>query len=210
MKENDLVNLIAGITLANVPEASEVQAIAKGIDVKKELKYGEVEVIISNSAVDRHGEVIEVDGIDVSQVKRNPTVLWAHDYKSLPIGNIQRIWKSNGNLMGKISLDTDIDPNADMIYKKILKGTINAVSIGGMVKEVDQNDFARIKKLEMVEVSFVPVGAHPDALVTGKGFSVQEAISVFKNVITTLEKSQIHSTEPSEVEKKSKTILLTV
>lgn len=137
---------------------------------KAALEYGEVEVVVSNSGIDRHGESIKVDGIDLAQIKRNPVVLWAHDYSSLPIGKITKIWKKDGNLMARFKLATSLYDFADTVYKMIKEGVINAVSIGGIVKQWN-SDGVSIDKLEMVELSVVPVGAHRDALVSSKSFS---------------------------------------
>jgi HK97 family phage prohead protease len=154
--------------------------ITNSIEVQKaaKLKEGEIEVIVSNSGTDRHGESIQVEGIDLKQVKRNPVVLWTHDYLNLPIGKITKLWKSEGNLMARIQFATDIYEFAGTVYKMIQEGYLNAVSIGGIVKAFGQDksglpDYDVIAELEMIEVSVVPVGAHPDALVTAKSFGVE-------------------------------------
>ena len=153
------------------------------VKASKNLPYGQVEVLVSNSATDRHGESIEMTGIDIKQVQRNPVVLWAHDYQSLPIGKILKLWKSGTDLMARIEFMYNIVDFADIVYKLIMAGTLNAVSIGGIVKEYGvQNgitDYSKIAKLEMVELSVVPVGAHPDALVTSKAL---ENINVTKDI----------------------------
>jgi HK97 family phage prohead protease len=143
--------------------------IQKGV----KLEYGEVEVVVSNSGTDRHGESIIMEGIDTKQISKNPVVLWGHDYSSLPIGKITKLWKSNGNLMARIKLANELYDFADKVYKMIKEGIINAVSIGGIVKEWN-DDYTIIKKMEMVELSVVPVGAHPDALVTAKSLGIEE------------------------------------
>jgi len=174
-KTNVTIKLTSSFTVSAVPELEKsVADLVKSADVtvQKGLSYGEVEVIVSNSGLDRHGEQIIMEGIDISQIKRNPVVLWAHEYSGLPIGQIVKLWKSNGNLMARLKLDYDIYDFADTVYKMILRGTISAVSIGGMVKEWNE-DYTIIKKMEMLELSVVPVGAHPDALVTAKSLGIR-------------------------------------
>jgi HK97 family phage prohead protease len=140
--------------------------------VSKQLPYGEVEVIVSSSALDRHGENIEVQGINTKEYMSNPVVLWAHNYENLPLGKVLKTWKSDGKLMARIAFATDIVPFAKTVYDLIKAGVINAVSIGGLVKEYaqekGQTDYTKIAKLDMVELSVVPVGANPEALVTSK------------------------------------------
>lgn len=154
---NERINITAGFSIS---------------DVTKALEYGEVEVVVSNSAVDRHGESIVMEGIDLSQIKRNPVLLWGHDYSGLPIGGITKLWKSTGNLMARIKFATGIYDFADTVYKMVQNGFVNAVSIGGIVKKWN-TDMTVIEKMEMVELSVVPVGAHPDALITAKSFGVE-------------------------------------
>lgn len=153
----------------------EKQIITSSFEINKSVRLedGEVEVLVSNSGLDRHGEQILVEGIDLKAIKQNPVVLWGHDYASLPIGKINKIWKSAGNLMARIKLATEVYDFANMVYKLIQEGVINAVSIGGIVKEWNE-DFSIIKKMEMIELSVVPVGAHPDALVTAKALNISE------------------------------------
>lgn len=147
----------------------------------KGLEYGEVEVIVSNSGLDRHGEQIMVNGIDTSQIMKNPVLLWGHDYSSLPIGQIKKVWKSSGNLMARIKLDYDLYDFANTVYQMILRGTINAVSVGGLVRQWN-DDYTIVEKLEMLELSVVPIGAHPDALVTRKELKKEYENFVFKSL----------------------------
>lgn len=149
-----------------------------------DLQPGQVEVVVSNQAVDRQGESIKMSGIDTTQIMRNPVVLWAHDYSSLPIGKIDKLWKQSGNLMARITFMVDIVPFAKTVYDLIMAGALNAVSIGGIVKEygvkAGVTDYTKIAALEMVELSVVPVGAHPDALVTSKSL---EEIGLTKAIL---------------------------
>jgi uncharacterized protein len=182
--EGEKINITAGIEITAIPEMTVFDSSEKGLSIIKSLgdeakakaqgglEYGEVEVIVSNSGTDRHGESITMEGIDLKEIKRNPVVLWAHEYSALPIGKITKLWKKEGNLMARIKLDYDIYDFADTVYKMILRGTINAVSIGGMVRKWS-DDYLTVEKLEMVELSVVPVGAHPDALVTAKSLGME-------------------------------------
>jgi HK97 family phage prohead protease len=178
------VDLTADFNIVEIPELKEDAApedaavykeIEKGgkVSVQKGLNYGEVTVIVSNATTDRYGESITMEGIDLTQIKRNPVVLWGHQYSQLPIGKIIKLWRSNGNLYATIRLDYDIYDFANIVYQMILRGTINAVSIGGLVKKWS-DDYMTIEELEMVEVSVVPVGANPDALVVAKSMGMDE------------------------------------
>ena len=153
---NERIDLTSNIKLAGV----------------KDLPYGEIEVVISSSALDRHGETIQVSGINTKEFMQNPTVLWAHNYEDLAIGKVVKLWKSSGKLMGRIKFATEIVPFAKTVYDLIREGYLNAVSIGGLVREYGENkgvtDYSNITKMDMVELSVVPVGANPEALVMSK------------------------------------------
>ena len=140
----------------------------------KKLKEGEFETVVSNSNEDRYYEKILVEGIDLKQIKRNPVVLWGHDYRGLPIGKITKIWVEDGNLMARIQLAVETYDFAKQVYDLILDGVINAVSLGGQVKKWSE-DYTTIEQLELYEVSVVPVGAHRDALITERSMGVDAA-----------------------------------
>lgn len=137
----------------------------------KKLAYGEFETVVSNSNEDRYYEKILVEGIDLKQIKKNPTVLWGHDYRGLPIGKITKIWVQDGDLMARIKLSVEKYDFAKQVYELILDGAINAVSLGGQVKKWSE-DYSTIEQLELYEVSVVPVGAHRDALITERSMGV--------------------------------------
>lgn len=176
-KQDEKINLTVKFIIKAIPVLDDDKINVKKGTPTSSLNYGEVDVLVSNAATDRYGESIAVEGIDTTEVMRNPVVLWAHDYQDLPLGRILKLWKSGGNLYARIHLDTDLSEFADTVYKMILRGTINAVSIGGLVRkwgadEAGITDWAKIDELEMVELSIVPVGAHPDALVVSKSFGM--------------------------------------
>ena len=188
---NKREDIIVPFSIVATPNTEEAVSITKGVGASSELQFGQVDVLVSNSGYDRHGESISIDGIDLRQFKKNPVIMWAHDYTTLPIGKSLKTIKENGNLMARAELDWDIDEFANKIYRKILKGSINAVSIGGIVRKWSDDGMV-IKELEMVEFSFVPIGAHPEALVLGKDFRSkinQNHIQALKDILSILEKS---------------------
>jgi HK97 family phage prohead protease len=186
--------------------------------VEKGLDYGEVEVLVSNSAIDRHGESIKVEGIKTNEVMKNPVVLWGHDYMSLPIGKIIKLWKTEGNLMARIKFDYDIYEFARTVYEMVKRGTVNAVSIGGLVKKWNA-DYTVVEEMEMLELSVVPVGAHPQALVMRRSLQDESVAKQYNefllgNIMKSIPDSERQNTikvleslitilkEPSEVKEK--------
>lgn len=166
--------------LEHVKEGGRIDLTAP-IKVEKAaaLPYGQVKFIISNSAKDRYGESIVMEGIMIDAYMQNPVVLWGHDYSALPLGRTLQLTREAGNLVALVQFDTDLSEFANTVYQQILRGTISAASIGGLVKaygltEENTTDWETIAELEMVEWSVVPVPANPEALVLSKQFGMDE------------------------------------
>jgi len=123
---------------------------------------GTFKIIISSEDTDRHGDVILVDGWDLSFFESNPVVLWAHDYGALPIGMATKVYKDGKNLVAEgIFAPEDANPMAQKVRRLYELGMMNATSIGAIVLEQTGNI---ISKAELLEFSFVPVPANPYAL----------------------------------------------
>ena len=136
------------------------------IEKATKLQEGEVEFVVSTNALDSHGERIDVNGIDISDFKKNPVVLWGHDGFNLPIAKATKIWKEGNKLMSRAKFYLK-DDFARKVYDYIVDGYLNAVSIGGMVEEWGQ-DGMTITKMKMKEYSVVSVPANQEALVASK------------------------------------------
>lgn len=163
-----------------IEEDGKKETVAIEKATGKKLAYGEFETVVSNSAEDRYMEKILVEGIDLKQIKKNPTVLWGHDYRGLPIGKMTKVWVQDGNLMARIKLSVEKYEFAKQVYDLILDGAINAVSLGGQVKQWSE-DYTTIEKMELYEVSVVPVGAHRDAIITERSIGKDKAASLRKS-----------------------------
>lgn len=146
-----------------VDEKVNIKGIFEG--ETKALGDGVFEAIINTGKVDREGERLDVEGVDLRGYKQNAVVLYGHDYYSLPIGKSISVRKQDGNIISKFKLAVEEYDFAATVDKLIQGGYLNAVSIGVIVKEWS-NDFKEILKSEMVEFSIVPVPADRGALIT--------------------------------------------
>ena len=123
---------------------------------------GTFEVIISTEDVDRSGETLIQAGMDNSNFKNNPIVLYGHDYYSLPIGVCDSLelvdnkWVAKGRFA-----PADANPFAQQVRKLYDLKILRTTSVGLIVKETDGK---KITKWELLEFSFVPVPANPYAL----------------------------------------------
>jgi HK97 family phage prohead protease len=183
----------------------------------KDLGRGVLECIVSTGSEDRHREMINPDGIDLKHYKKNPVVLYGHDYEALPIGKCLSIKKVDGKIVARFQLAIDEYPFAKTVYDLIVGGYLNDVSIGGIVVEWS-DDYMTIEQLEMVEFSVVNIGANRDAKIVARSIGksldelqseyqdfvhhklfdkidtmdeteVNQAIKVLKNLLATLEES---------------------
>lgn len=135
----------------------------------KDLGNGVLEAIITTSSIDRYNESIDAEGIDVEAYMNNPVVLYGHDYEGLPIGKTLKLTGTKKKWTARFQLAIEEYPFAATVYAMVKAGYLNAVSIGGLVREWSE-DYRTILKLEMVEFSVVPVPANPEALITGRAF----------------------------------------
>ncbi len=123
---------------------------------------GRFKIVISTQDEDRQGEIIDQNGWDFSKYLTNPIVLWAHDYKQLPIGITDKLYKEGTSTIaeGKF-VPGDCNPFAQQVRKLYDLGIQRAASVGLIGKEVKGNV---VTKSELLEWSFVPVPANPYAL----------------------------------------------
>jgi len=126
-----------------------------------------VGVTVATNQVARDGMVLEISGLDLSNYKRNPVVLWNHGEDptrgGVPIGTTERLMKRNGKLLASVRFAKDRFSGG--IQRKVENGVVNAASIGWNTIEADRRAKPpRITRSEMTEFSFVPVGADTNAL----------------------------------------------
>lgn len=150
------------------------------IQKAKDLGEGIIEAVVASESEDRHGEVLELKGLDTSKYMLNPVVLWAHDYSQPPIGKTLTLKKKDGKLIAKIQFAINEDSFAHKIYKLYKGGYMKAFSIGFLPKEIDDN---RYTKAEMIEHSSVPIPANSEAL----------ALAISKGIITKKDISKLNA-----------------
>lgn len=138
----------------------------------KDLGDSEVEVIVNSGELDRHGEVLSVEGINIKRYMKNPVVQWAHDYSQPPIAKATKVWKDGKKLMSRMKFATAEYPFAKTIYDLVKGGFLNAVSIGFIPQEMEGNTYT---KSEMIEYSIVPIPADSSALMTARTLGIDTA-----------------------------------
>ena len=148
------------------------ETIYKVLDCEiKKLEDRVYEFTASTSTQDRDGEVIEALGWDLKNFKKNPVVMYAHDYRTLPVGKAPRVWISND---GKLKNTVEFPPEgtyefADIVERLVDTGYLKTESVGFIPKKWEEGDGEKAPKRtytkqELLEISIVPVPSNPDAL----------------------------------------------
>ena len=156
---------------------TKVAAVAKAVTVDEESR--KLSAIITTRSVDRDGDIVETDGINLLNYSKNPVVLWAHDYSMPPIAKVENVMTGHDQMLADIQFaDTDFAKEIFSLYKG---GFLNAFSIGftadpkkaSPIYDDDSNITGwRIGGSELLELSSVPVPANPEALARSlEGFS---------------------------------------
>ena len=165
-------------------------------NIKEAGDSGKFEVIASSESVDRQGEIVVQEGIDIKNYMQNPVILFGHDYWSLPISKATEIVRQAGKTVVRgVFASAEANPLAQQVRKLYEEGILKAVSIGFIPMEYNGN---QITKSELLELSFVPVPANPEALsvlslVKERGLEKEYAF-----VLKTMQKSGIKLSEPLE------------
>jgi HK97 family phage prohead protease len=131
---------------------------------------------------DAHGTKVIPMGIDLSRYERSPIVLFGHDGYFAPdaanvMGKAVNLRKSEKGLQVTVEfLPASVNPRAEMVYQMVKRGAISAMSIGFQPLEVQtEMEYGEavpvITKSLLLELSIVPIGSNPDALVTGRAKS---------------------------------------
>lgn len=134
----------------------------------------QVRVICSTDSVDRMGDVIMQDGIDLTHYRKNAVVLWGHD-PNKPVARTIDIGVRNNRLEATVQFPPEgDDEDSDWVYGKIKSGLVNATSVGFIPREYAPLDPKqpwggyKFLKSELLEFSFVSVPANQDALIIGR------------------------------------------
>lgn len=124
--------------------------------------------VASTEDVARDGMIIEAAAWQLDNYRRNPVVLWAHDYlgQHAPIGRADAFVEDN-RLLADITFDQN-DPFAVSIERKYRDGFLSAVSVGWRTLEAAPSQNPKvwqiIKRADLMDISAVPVPSDPKAL----------------------------------------------
>lgn len=133
--------------------------------------------ILSTQSVDRDGDILDIDGWDLENFKKNPIALWQHDHKN-PVGVWENIRFEADRLVADLKLGST--RLAEMTRQLIQDGILKAVSVGFKALEGEPRNEDRpwsgyhFTKQELLEASLVSVPANQEALLLSKSLELSD------------------------------------
>ncbi len=166
--------------------------------------------VLSTPEVARDGHTLAANGWDMEAYMRNPVVLFAHDNSSTDtvIGRMDRIWTDGDRLIGQARfMEASLNPLAETVYQMVRQGFLSAVSVGfipldGKPAKGRGHGAFDFTRQELLEVSVVPVGAHPAALVMGRSakFDTQPMLDWARRFVAASADQSANEPAPAEIE----------
>jgi HK97 family phage prohead protease len=134
------------------------------------------EFVMSDESVDRMGDVIEQDGWELENFRRNPIALFGHS-AGFPIGTWRDVAVEGGRLKGRLDLMPAVSDRLREIQAAVAAGVLRAVSVGFRPIDMEPLEGSkdggyRFTKSELVECSLVSVPANPNALSIAKAIGL--------------------------------------
>ncbi|HUU98616.1 MAG TPA: HK97 family phage prohead protease [Phycisphaerae bacterium] len=157
----------AGQAVFKMPLVSETKA-TKAAD--GELR---VHAIMTTPGVDRQGDIVEPKGVSLKWFKKNPVVMWAHQYDMPPIGHVdtKTIVVSDRGIEADVIFDKGSVAGQEVygLYeRKVMSGwSIGFIPVKWDVLTDPKSEKVtgyRIAKSELLELSSAPVPANPETL----------------------------------------------
>lgn len=149
--------------------ADQLRKTFSTIKMEDSADNGVFEVVASTSTTDRHGERVRQDGWELDNYRKNPVMLVNHSYRVEAIcGKATLVEVVNDQLIIKgVFAPNEIGQEMRKLYEA---GFLKTVSVGFIVKSRNESDRDEITKQELLECSFVPVPANPEAVSRLKEF----------------------------------------
>lgn len=138
----------------------------------------DLEYVMSDATVDRYGDIIDPNGWDLRNFRKNPIALFGHDSHFI-VGRWKNVRVEGGKLIGKLELlEQGISDRLDEIRAAVEAKVLKTVSVGfrpvpGKMESI-QGGGIRYTAAELVECSLVSVPANPNALQVAKALKLSD------------------------------------
>jgi len=155
-----------------------VQFRSAALEVSDDSKR-EVTFIASDESTDRYGDIIRVDGWELSNFKNNPVLLFGHESRKPPVGRVAASVEGKALIARATFMPDGMYAFADTIWKMVREKFLRAVSVGFLptkapndIKDPKTNEWTGYEWVgqELLELSVVPIPANPAALQLAREF----------------------------------------
>ena len=206
--------LVQGDTSSRVtPEVGQSLDFSLETKIRQSAKDPNVfTFVITNGKKDRHDSRVNPNGMDFSDYKRNPVVLFNHDYNKI-VGTAANIRRAGDAIIADVIFDTGAA--GEEIRGMVERNVLRATSIGFMVKKwsyEESTDTFIIDESELLEFSIVTVPSNRDALIVRSRASemrkdiermrldIEELKGIISKMVSTPTKdeSESRSSDPDE------------
>jgi HK97 family phage prohead protease len=156
-----------------------------------------VRFVFSDGSMDSDFERIDPTGWQLKGYRKNPIVLWSHDWMRPAIGRSEKVKKTDKDLSGSVVFDeSGLDPFAMMIANKVRSGIITKGSVGFKPLRIelveDKKDPTRLihREQELMEFSIVNIPANLNAGVVEDSADDEETDTAIAVLGAALEESE--------------------
>lgn len=159
---------------------------------------------ITTADPDRERDIVDASGVDMDAFMRNPVVLFAHDYKSLPVARAIQLERQADRIVATTEFATaDLNPIAEQVYRMVKGGFLRGASIGFRPLEWNYDEERRgvnFHKVELLEFSIVPVPANAMALIAASaaGIDVMVLKDWAERTLDAIERAPMPDTMPPD------------
>jgi HK97 family phage prohead protease len=136
-------------------------------------------VVASDESLDSHGSILKADGWDLKRYATNPVIMWAHNtgggLKSTQpedvLGRGEAKVEGSRLIADLYFSPAGMNPKADLVFSQMQNKIIRGISVGFNPLEYHfenqggDNEIIVFDKMELIEISVVPVPSNPNTLV---------------------------------------------
>lgn len=153
--------------------------------------------------VDRDNEAVNTDNLDLDSYRKNPVLVWNHDWSTV-VGKIISVEKDSKGIY--VRAEVHKLKGLESKYEAIKKGLVKSFSIGFVPYEAEymDNDVLEITKATLVEISIAPVQSNPEALfqiVGTKSLGVKAVDMAAQNNLSLVELKGIINNDTTSITK---------
>lgn len=171
--------------------------------------------VMSQEIVDRDGELVVLDGLDINEFLKNPQLFYNHESRNYPIGLVKSIRREGNKLIGDVWLN-QITEESKIVKQLIDAGNLKTGSIGFSVSEANYNDkdgIYYLTKSELYEFSICNIPSNTGSVRIKAGAvlnqnnkkSIDNVIGTLNSAIIDLQKILDEANSNSDENKESKT-----